>query len=100
MEYGTVRKIFPGIGCARTNAAGITTAEYYGVADRESNTPVSKDTVFPACSVSKFITAICVMKLYEQGAMDIDHPVNHYLRQWKLRTSDGSESDASIRSVL
>ncbi|MBR3333072.1 MAG: GNAT family N-acetyltransferase [Clostridia bacterium] len=100
MEYRNVREIFPGIGCARANAAGKMTAEYYGVADRESNAPVTRDTVFPACSVSKFITAICVMKLYEQGAMDIDHPVNHYLRQWKLRTSDGSESDASIRSVL
>ena len=100
MEYRNVRKTFPGIGCAWTDAAGKTTAEYDGVADRESNTPVNRDTVFPACSVSKFITAICVMKLHEQGVINIDHPVNHYLQQWKLRTLDGSESDASIRSVL
>ncbi len=100
MEYAKVRETFPGIGCARTNAAGETTAEYWGVADRESNTPVNRETVFPACSVSKFITAICVMKLQEQGVIDIDHPVNHYLRQWKLRTPDGSESSAFVRSVL
>ena len=100
MDYRNIRETFPGIGCAWTDADGKTTAEYHGVADRESNTPVSKDTVFPACSISKFITAICVMKLHEQGAMDIDRPVNHYLQQWKLRTSDGRESDASIRSVL
>ncbi|MBQ6515259.1 MAG: beta-lactamase family protein [Clostridia bacterium] len=100
MELQNVRETFPGIGCARTDAAGKTTAEYYGVADRESNTPVNRETVFPACSVSKFITAVCVMKLHEQGVIDIDHPVNHYLQQWKLRTSDGSESDASIRSIL
>ena len=100
MEYGNVRETFPGIGCAWTNAAGKTTAEYCGVADRESNTPVNSETVFPACSISKFITAICVMKLHEQGVIDIDHPVNHYLRQWKLRSPDGCESNASIRSVL
>ena len=100
MEYGNVREVFPGIGCAWTNADGKTTAEYDGVADRESNTPVTRDTVFPACSISKFITAICVMKLHEQGVIDIDHPVSHYLRQWKLRTLDGSESNASVRSVL
>ena len=58
MEYRDVREIFPGIGCAWTNAAGKTTAEYYSVADRESNTPVNRETVFPACSISKFITAI------------------------------------------
>ena len=100
MEYRNVWEIFPGIGCARTDADGKITAEYYGVADRESNTPVNRDTVFPACSVSKFITAICVMKLQEQGIIDIDHPVNDCLRQWKLRLPDGSESSASIRSVL
>ena len=33
MEYGNVREIFPGIGCAWTEAGGKATAEYYGVAD-------------------------------------------------------------------
>ena len=100
MEYRNVLEIFPGIGCAWTKADGKTTAEYYGVADRESNTPVDRDTVFPACSISKFITSICVMKLHEQDIIDIDRPINHYLQQWKLRTLDGSESSASIRSIL
>jgi len=100
MDYRNVRETFPGIGCAWTDADGKTTAEYYGVADRESNTPVSSETIFPACSISKFITALCVMILHEQGIIDIDRPVNHYLQQWKLRTLDVSESNASIRSVL
>ena len=100
MEYKNIQEVFPGIGCAWTNAAGKTTSEYCGVADWESNTPVSSDTIFPAFSISKFITAICVMKLYEQGVIDIDHPANTYLQQWKLRTLDGSESNTSIRSIL
>ena len=66
----------------------------------KSNTPVNRDTIFPACSISKFFTSICVMKLHEQGAIDIDHSVNYYLHQWKLCSLDGSESNASIRSVL
>ena len=93
-------EVFPGVGCAWINAAGKTTAEYHGVADRESNTPVNRNTVFPACSISKFITAICVMKLHEQGAISINNPANNYLQQWKLRSSDGSESTVSIRSIL
>ena len=63
-----IRKIieqFPGIGCAWTDTAGNESTEYYGVADRENNTAVDGDTIFPACSVSKFVTAICVMKLHE-----------------------------------
>ena len=91
---------FPGIGCAWADAAGKEAAEYNGFADRENRVPVDENTIFPACSISKFITAVCVMKLHEQKQIDIDRPVNRYLRQWKLLTPDGSESDASIRSVL
>ena len=75
---------FPGIGCAWRDAAGTITTEYIGLADQESHTAVDENTVFPACSISKFVTAICVMKLHEQKLIDIDRPVNDHLRQWKL----------------
>ena len=91
---------FPGISCAWTDAGGKTETEYYGAADREKRIPVDSSTVFPACSISKFITAICVMKLNEQKLLEIDMPVNQYLHQWKLLTADGQESDAAIRSIL
>ena len=91
---------FPGISCAWVDAGGKESAECYGVADRESRIIVDENTVFPACSISKFVTAICVMKLQERKLINIDMPVNQYLRQWKLLTADGKESAASIRSIL
>ena len=91
---------FPGISCAYADTAGKDTAEQFGFADRERNIPVTEDTVFPACSMSKFVTALCLMKLQEEKAIDLDAPVNRYLKNWKLRTPDGAESDAQIRSVL
>ena len=74
--------------------------QYYGFADKESRVSVDEDTIFPACSISKFVTAIYVMKLQEEKRIDIDMPVNRYLQQWKLLTANGTESDASIRSIL
>ena len=91
---------FPGIGCAWADAAGKETAEYVGFADKESRTPVDENTIFPACSISKFVTAICIMKLQEQGLVDIDLPVNRFLHNWKLLTPEGTESGAAVRSVL
>ena len=91
---------FPGISCAWADTTGKESAEYYGFADRENHIPVDQNTIFPACSISKFITAICVMKLHEQEHIDIDMPANRYLQQWKLLTPGGNESDASIRSIL
>lgn len=91
---------FPGIGCAWVNAAGEYAEEYFGFADKENKVVVDENTIFPACSISKFITALCVMKLHEQKLIDIDKPVNLYLKQWKLRTAEGNESSATIRAIL
>ncbi|MBR6028088.1 MAG: beta-lactamase family protein [Clostridia bacterium] len=91
---------FPGIGCAWADAGGRESAAYHGFADLENQIPVDEETIFPACSISKCVTAICIMKLQERKQLDVDLPVNRYLRQWKLLTSDGHESDASIRSIL
>ena len=82
---------FPGIGCAYVDRAGKVNTEYHGV---------DENTVFPAASMSKFVTALCLMKLHEDRVIDIDAPVNAWLKQWKLRTPDGQESDAAIRSIM
>ena len=91
---------FPGISCAWADAAGKETTECRGFSDKESHAPVNEKTMFPACSISKFITAICIMKLQEQELIDIDTLANRFLRQWNLLTADGAESDAAIRLIL
>jgi CubicO group peptidase (beta-lactamase class C family) len=91
---------FPGISCACMDATGKETTEYYGVSDKEKNIAVDNDTIFPACSMSKFVTAICLMKLHERKVIDIDASVNDYLQPWKLLTMDGCESDATIRALM
>ena len=99
-DLETIRNRFPGISFAHRDAAGRVTTKCFGFADQEANKPVDENTAFPACSISKFITAICIMKEYEQGRIDIEKPVNLYLRSWKLLTSSGDESDAPIRSLM
>ena len=96
----TIKNRFPGISCAYMDASGNTVTRQYGFADREETMPVEESTAFPANSISKFITAICVMKAQEQGLLDIDGPVDRYLGQWKLLTPNGDESEATIRALL
>lgn len=91
---------FPGVSCAWTDGAGRVQTACYGVADKEQRNPVDENSIFPACSIAKFVTALCVAKLHEQRKIDMDAPVNAYLRGWKLRTPEGSESDASIRALM
>ena len=91
---------FPGISCAYVDATGKVTTECYGVSDKEKNIILDDNTIFPACSMSKFVTAICLMKLQEEKVIAIDAPINDYLQQWKLLTMDGNESDATIRALM
>jgi len=98
MEYTKNR--FMGISFAYINKDGRIITEYEGYADKENNILVDEKTIFPACSMSKFITAICVMVEHDKKVIDIDEPVNKYLKGWKLLTPNGNESDASIRLLL
>ena len=56
----------------------------HGVADLASGTPVSEDTVFPIASVTKTVTTVAVMRLWERGLVDLDAPAGDYLRAYRL----------------
>jgi CubicO group peptidase (beta-lactamase class C family) len=62
-------------------------ARGYGVADLDSGTPVFPDrTTFRVASVSKLLTAVALMKLVEQGQIDLNQDVDAHLAP--LQVSD------------
>ena len=99
-QHESTKGRFQGISCAYLNSSDKIITVCEGFADKESSIPVDENTIFPVCSISKFITALCVMKANEKEIISIDAPVNNYLSKWKLCTVNGNESDASIRMVL
>ncbi|MFZ1691798.1 MAG: serine hydrolase [Flavobacteriales bacterium] len=56
----------------------------YGVMDTTSKRPVTDSTLFQAASISKPVFAMAVLKLAEQGALNIDEDVNSMLTSWKI----------------
>jgi len=50
-----------------------------GVADRETHTPVKTDTVFRIGGISKLFVVMSILKLVEEGKIDLHLPVNRYL---------------------
>lgn len=54
-----------------------------GLADRERNQPMREDTVFRIYSMSKPITSVALMQLFERGQVQIDDPVERYIPAWK-----------------
>lgn len=54
-----------------------------GMADREAGKPMRPDAMFRICSMTKPITSVAVMMLYEQGKFLLDDPISKYLPEFK-----------------
>lgn len=56
----------------------------YGWADVSEQRPVTEKTLFQAASISKSLNAVGVMKLAQDGKIDLDTDINRYLTSWKF----------------
>src|SRR6266478_522383 len=54
-----------------------------GMMDREAGKPMRPDTMFRICSMTKPITSLAVMMLYEEGHFLLADPVSKYLPEFK-----------------
>jgi CubicO group peptidase (beta-lactamase class C family) len=72
----------------------------FGVADRAHDKRVDPNTLFQFGSMSKTITAWAIMTLVQEGKVDLDAPVNKYLKSWKLKSADFDPAEVTVRRVL
>jgi CubicO group peptidase (beta-lactamase class C family) len=54
-----------------------------GMMDREAGKPMRPDAMFRICSMTKPITSLAVMMLYEEGRFLLDDPVSKYIPEFK-----------------
>lgn len=54
----------------------------YGQADRENNQAMSRDTIIQIYSMTKPVTGVALMTLYEQGKFKLDDPLANYLPEY------------------
>jgi len=69
----------PGLSIAVIKEAKVVWQRSFGVANAESQQPVTDDTIFEAASLSKPVFAYGVLKLVERGKLDLDTPLAKYL---------------------
>jgi CubicO group peptidase (beta-lactamase class C family) len=50
----------------------------FGLADRENNKPMARDTIVQIFSMTKPITGVALMQLYERGKFELDAPLAVY----------------------
>ncbi len=73
----------PGLSISIAQKGKLVFSKGYGYADLENKIPVDPSkTKFRIGSVSKTLTATALAKLYENGKVDLDVPVQTYVSRW------------------
>lgn len=64
------------------------------------NKPIDRNTIFQVSSLSKFVSAVGIMKLTESGKINLDTPVSRYLKRWQLPPSEFNNEQVTVRRLL
>lgn len=89
----------PGAAVASINEGEVEWVQGYGWGVNQKQ-PVNPDTVFQVASNSKTLTAWGIMKLVGDGKLDLDAPVEQYLKRWSLPDSKFDKDQVTIRRIL
>lgn len=67
--------------------------------NNNSDFPITQDSPFYLGSTSKTFTALAVMRLAEQGKIDLDIPIKYYLPDFEIKNKE-YESKITVRHLL
>jgi CubicO group peptidase (beta-lactamase class C family) len=67
--------------------------------DRAQDRPVTPQTLFRVASISKLVVSVAVMRLVDQGRLDIDADVSDFLG-WRLRHPDFVNQPVNLRMLM
>jgi CubicO group peptidase (beta-lactamase class C family) len=73
-----------GVSIAVIKDYKIEWAKGYGWADSSEQRPVTTTTLFQAGSNSKSLNAVGILKLVQEGKLDLYSDINNYLKSWKF----------------
>lgn len=55
----------------------------FGIAERAFNTPITNQTVYQVCSITKTFTAVLILQLVEKKKINLDKKISDYLPSYK-----------------
>jgi len=76
----------PGLAIGITDREQLLHVSTYGYRDRGRFDPVMGETLFEIGSISKAFTSIAILQLQEQGLLNINDPVTHYLPWFEVQS--------------
>src|SRR5215475_6304568 len=90
----------PGASIGVVDDGEVAWARGFGVRTMGTADAVTATTPFQAGSISKPVFALAVMRLVEQGTLDLDVDVNGYLSSWRAPANGGWQPRITLRQLL
>lgn len=90
----------PGVAIALVNGNGLVGFRSYGFADVATKTQITQRTMFNVGSISKLVTAWGAMQLVAQDKVDLDAPINQYLKRWQIPNAEFDVQKVTLRNIL
>jgi CubicO group peptidase (beta-lactamase class C family) len=90
----------PGVVSAVIDDQQVVWQEAFGLSDVENNTPATHETVYKVGSISKVFTAIEIMRMVEEGLVDLDSPITDYLPDFSIKNRFHDSEPITLRSIL
>ena len=89
-----------GLSVALVDDQKIVWQKGFGYADRKNSVKATTDTRYWAGSITKLFTGMGVMKLVEEGKMEIDKPLKTYLPEFSIKSRFGSTNVITPRTIM
>ena len=90
----------PGVVVVLVDNKDIIKYKFYGFSNIEKQEKFNRNTGFNVGSISKLLTSWGVMRLVDNGLVELDSPVNNYLKRWKIPKSNFDTNKVTIRNIL
>ena len=90
----------PGAAIALVKEGEPVWAKTWGYADQEAGRLLTLDTRCRVESISKSVTAWGVLKLVEEGRIDLNAPVTSYLKNWSFPPPAYPVKEVTVRRLL
>lgn len=90
----------PSISFSLFNADSILLSQAYGFSNVRQHVQATPQTIYHTGSTFKTITATSIMQLCESGLMDLDAPINNYLKEDSIDVALDCECPVTMRHLL
>ncbi|MBN1291316.1 MAG: serine hydrolase [Candidatus Latescibacteria bacterium] len=72
----------------------------FGNADRANKTPASPATIYRIASISKLFTSVAILKLRDEGKLQLDDPIKKHLPWFNIKNNFPDAPVITIRHLL